>query len=118
MTVESKSKFSVNEATVAVAGTAVQLPDISVDILSEYSIRNASIAYHDDKFCIVFIIHGKESYNCIYICSPFGTVSHIFCEVHPGCKSHYSRCKCTPVFLYSYITDSFPAGISLLRTVL
>ncbi|OGI36060.1 MAG: hypothetical protein A2283_18315 [Lentisphaerae bacterium RIFOXYA12_FULL_48_11] len=30
MAIESKSKFSVNEATVTVAGTAIQLPDISV----------------------------------------------------------------------------------------
>ncbi|HRZ95585.1 MAG TPA: hypothetical protein P5262_03420 [Candidatus Moranbacteria bacterium] len=30
MAVESKSKFVVSEATVAVAGTAVQLPDILV----------------------------------------------------------------------------------------
>ena len=30
MAIESKSKFAVNEATVASAGTAVQLPDIPV----------------------------------------------------------------------------------------
>jgi hypothetical protein len=30
MAVESKSKFAVNEASVASAGTAVQLPDFSV----------------------------------------------------------------------------------------
>jgi hypothetical protein len=30
MSLESKSKFSVSEATVAAAGTAVQLPDFSV----------------------------------------------------------------------------------------
>lgn len=30
MTMESKSKFTVSEATVAAAGTAVQLPDIVV----------------------------------------------------------------------------------------
>jgi hypothetical protein len=30
MATESKSKFTVNEATVAVAGTSVQLPDIIV----------------------------------------------------------------------------------------
>ncbi|RJP51577.1 MAG: hypothetical protein C4583_08340 [Anaerolineaceae bacterium] len=30
MAIESKSKFAVNEATVASAGTAVQLPDIAV----------------------------------------------------------------------------------------
>jgi len=39
MAVESKSKFSVNEATVAAAGTAVQLPDISVGEACELIVK-------------------------------------------------------------------------------
>ena len=39
MAVESKSKFFVSEATVAVAGTAVQLPDILVGEACELVVK-------------------------------------------------------------------------------
>ena len=39
MAVESKSKFVVSEATVAVAGTAVQLPDILVGEACELVVK-------------------------------------------------------------------------------
>lgn len=42
MAIESKSKFAVNEATVAVAGTAVQLPDIPVGEACELVLKAKS----------------------------------------------------------------------------